>query len=277
MGGSDTGKGEESMAKRALCVGINRYPQPGMDLQGCVNDAHNWATLLRDHYDFASGDVATILDEGATHDAIVGGLKTLLAGAVAGDVMVFTNSSHGTYLADTDADEPVYDEAMCPYDTADHPLVDDELRTLFADVAAGVRLTVISDSCHSGSVTRALPLATPDQRRARFMSPKAIGRPEIPEVRRTAQPRREAHPESAMNEVLLSGCKSSQYSFDAVIGGAPAGAFSYFALGAIRDAGYAITYEDLHARVVPALADSNYDQEPQLEGRPEARARQIFT
>ncbi|MGI8685384.1 MAG: caspase family protein [Acidimicrobiales bacterium] len=262
--------------KRALCVGINRYPQPGMDLQGCVNDAGNWSTLLVDHYDFARDDVTVLLDEQATHANILAGLKALMAGATKGDVLVFTNSSHGTYLADTTGDEPVYDEAMCPYDTADHPLVDDELRTLFADLAAGVSLAVLADSCHSGSVTRAMPLRTPDQRRVRFMSPRAIGRPEIPEVRRTAQPRKEAHPEADMKEILLSGCKSSQYSYDAVIGDAPSGAFSHFALVAIRDASYKITYEELHALVVPALAESNYDQEPQLEGTAADKARQIF-
>lgn len=258
-------------------MGINRYPQPGMDLQGCVNDATNWASLLVDHYDFARADVAVVLDEQATHAAIVAGLKALLAKSGSGDVLVFTNSSHGTYLADTDGDEPVYDEAMCPYDTADHPLMDDELRTLFADLAPGVRLSVVADSCHSGSVTRALPSMTPDQRRVRFMSPRAIGRVEIPEVRRTARPRKEAHPEVDMNEVLLSGCKSSQYSYDAVIGDAPSGAFTHFALAAIKHAGHVITYEELHRRVVPALEDSNYDQEPQLEGTPANKARQIFT
>ncbi len=59
------------MVKRALCVGINKYPQPGMDLQGCVNDAGNWASLLTDHYDFAKGGATVILDEQATHARIV--------------------------------------------------------------------------------------------------------------------------------------------------------------------------------------------------------------
>lgn len=267
-----------NVAKKALCVGINRYPQPGMDLQGCVNDAHNWASLLRDHYDFPKDDITVLLDEEATHDGILAGLRSLLAGAGKGDVVVFTNSSHGTYLADTDGDEPVYDEAMCPYDTADHPLVDDEMRTLFADLAGGVRLTVVSDSCHSGSVTRAVPSLTPDQRRVRFMNPRAIGRAEIPEMRRTARPRAaDLHAEEDMKEILLSGCRSNQYSYDAVIADRPTGAFSHFALAAIRDADYRITYEELHRAVVPGLADSNYDQEPQLEGKASAKASQIFT
>ncbi|MGH9283905.1 MAG: caspase family protein, partial [Acidimicrobiales bacterium] len=247
---------------------------------GCVNDAHNWSSLLRDHYDFAKDDVALLLDDEATHDTLVSGIKSLLAGARSGDVVVFTNSSHGTYLADTSGDEPVYDEAMCPYDVADHPLVDDELRELFSALPAGAHLTVISDSCHSGTVTRAIPMATPDQRRVRFMNPKAIGRPVIDDVRRLAKPRKaatpEAHPEADMHEVLLSGCLAKQYSYDAVIGDQPTGAFSHFALAAIRDADYKITNRELHEQVVPALADSNYDQEPQLEGTDANKDRQIF-
>lgn len=264
------------MANKALCVGINDYPQQGMDLKGCVNDAHQWADLLTGHYDFAKPDVKVVLDKHATHAAILDGLRWLLAGAKKGDVLVFTNSSHGTYLADTDGDEPTYDEAMCPYDTADHPLVDDELRTLFEDLGAGVRLTVLADSCHSGSVTRALPMETPDQRRVRFLNPKAIGREEVPGIR-SWRPRREKHPMSAMKEVLLSGCKSSQYSYDATIDGSPHGAFTYHAIREIERARYKLTYEQLRDRVVPALGESNYDQEPQLEGASPNLRRQIFT
>ena len=54
-----------------------------------------------------------------------------------GDVLVFTNSSHGTYVADTTGDEEKYDEAICPYDCADNLIVDDDLRELFANLARG--------------------------------------------------------------------------------------------------------------------------------------------
>src|SRR5262245_11171219 len=263
------------MAKKALCVGINDYPQRGMDLKGCVNDANNWAALLADHYDFARSDITVVLDKEATHDRVLKELGTLITGVRAGDVIVFTNSSHGTYLADTNGDEPTYDEAMCPWDTQDHPLVDDELRERFRNLPDGVRLTVVSDSCHSGSVTRAA-LDTPDERRVRFMSPKAIGREEIPDVRRFAK-KREKFPESGMKEGLLAGCRSNQYSYDAVIDGKPSGAFTHHALAVIKDADYEITYRDLHEQVVQNLMDSNFDQEPQLEGRDENKDRQIFT
>lgn len=260
------------MVKKALCVGINDYPQSGMALRGCVNDAEAWASLLRDQYEFAADDVTVLLDADARHSAILAGLKSLLRGASKGDVLVFTNASHGTYLADANGDEPTYDEAMCPYDTADHPLVDDELRELFADVPNGVRLTVVSDSCHSGSVTRLLD----DERRPRFMSPRLLGRPVLDDTR-SATRRKELFPASEMREVLLSGCKANQYSMDAVFGGTPHGAFTYHALAAIRARDYRISYADLHQAVLSSLTAENYDQEPQAEGSEANLGRQIFT
>ena len=196
-------------------------------------------------------------------------LGDLLAGARRGDVLVFTNSSHGTYRADESGDESLYDEALCPYDCEDELIVDDELRELFVDIPRGVRVTVISDSCHSGSATRDPedPFA-PDRRRRRFCDPRAIGRPDLPDIRQTARPRSaELYPESAMRELLLSGCRSDQYSYDARFGRTFHGAMSIFAQTLIADAGYRITYRQLHRRLVPALRDANYDQEPQLEGR----------
>jgi metacaspase-1 len=162
------------MAKRALCVGINNYPGTDDDLSGCVRDGRAWASLLVDHYDFTKSDVALLLDKQATHAAVVKGLKRLLQGARSGDVLVFTNSSHGTYLADDNVDEPSYDEALCPWDAKEKLLVDDELRELFSAVPTGVRFTVLLDSCFSGSGTR-LPDREGLVRRSRFLSPRAIG------------------------------------------------------------------------------------------------------
>src|SRR5688572_4415339 len=102
--------------RKALCVGINDYPYDGSDLNGCVNDANAWATVLKDHFNFASNDVTVILDARATKKAIMDGLKALLAGAASGDSLVFANSSHGSYVADKDGDEERYDEILCPYD-----------------------------------------------------------------------------------------------------------------------------------------------------------------
>ena len=267
------------MKKKALCVGINDYPfGEANDLRGCVNDANDWSKLLRNHYDFT--DVKQLLDAEATKANILTGLKNLLAKASDGDVLVFTNASHGTYLADENNDEPKFDEAICPHDSDSNLLVDDELRELFMNIPQGVRLTVISDSCHSGSVTRVVET---QYRRNRQLNPELLKRrklsgEEMAQARKNARAtKKEKFPESGMNEILLSGCKSSQTSADAYIANDYHGAMSYYAIKAITDAGYKLTYRELHDALLPMLDDENYDQIPQLEGRDENKDRQIFT
>jgi hypothetical protein len=264
--------------KRALCIGINDYPVKGADLKGCVNDAKAWAALLIDHFGFDPQNVTMLIDAQATKKRVLAEVDKLLAGAKKGDVLVFTNSSHGTYVADRDGDETRYDEAMCPYDMKKNLIVDDELRKRFANLPDGVRLTVISDSCFSGSVTRGEVLDTPDDRRRRFVNPRTLGLPEIQGVRRKAKPRSaELYPERRMREVLVSGCRDNQYSYDARINGTYHGAMTYYALRIIEQANYDLTYEELWDQLVERLEIEGYDQEPQVEGKSSSKRRRLFT
>jgi hypothetical protein len=271
------------MAKKALCVGINDYPGDGSDLNGCVNDAKAWADLLIRNYNFPASDVKLLLDSQATKAAILEGLKRLLAGARSDDILVFTNSSHGTYVADTDRDEDAYDEALCPCDCDLNLIIDDELREIFADLPKGVSFTLISDSCHSGTVTRAalnenIPwLRTPDDRRVRFLHPSLIGRSSLANPWQASNKKKAKFPQSRMKEILLSGCSPSEYSYDALIGGKYHGAMTYFALQAIRDANYEITYGQLHSRLRHLLDEASYPQHPQLEGKAANKKKRIFT
>lgn len=272
------------MTKKALCIGINDYPTDGSDLKGCVNDANSWAALLTEHYDFSSADVNVILDSEATKQNVLNALKEgLLAGANEGDVLVFTNSSHGTYCADSSGDEAKYDEALCPYDVSDNLIIDDELRELFNAVAKGVHLTVISDSCHSGTVTRApvaenLPgLRTPDDRRVRFYNPALRGDPVLANPWKAPPKRYEKYPEESMNHVLVSGCTDKEYSYDALIEGDYHGAMSFFAQQAIRESNYQLTYSQLHERLLHLIDEAQYNQHPQLEAPSTLKERQIFT
>ncbi len=267
------------MSKRALCVGINDYPGTQNDLNGCVNDAYAWAELLVTHYDFPRPDVKLLLDRQATKANILAGLKDLLTDARTGDVLVFTNSSHGTYVLDTSSDEPDhYDEALVPYDFRQNLILDDELRQLFADLPAGVRLTVISDSCHSGSVTRDVAPAIVPPPRPRLLRPREFGLPDLPDAQlaRLRSNHRKGHPQSRMKEILLSGCKPTEFSYDARIGGTYHGAMTYYAIEAIREADYQITYAELAQRVNAKLMAEGYRQTPQLEGRLKHKKRQIF-
>ena len=261
------------MAKKALCVGINDYPfGEANDLRGCVNDANNWASLLKNNFGFT--EVKQLINEQATKANIIKGIKSLLKGAKSGDILVFTNASHGTYHADSDGDESKFDEAICPCDTTSDLLVDDELRKIFKKIPDGVQLTVISDSCHSGSVTR----KPGTDRRNRHLDPRVFGGTSLTRAElQAAREKKEKHPESKMKEILLSGCKSNQTSADAYIAGDYHGAMSYYAIEVIKEAGNDLTYEQLHRRLVKKLEEGNYGQEPQLEGTDDNKRRKVFT
>jgi hypothetical protein len=97
--------------KRALCVGINDYPVAGADLKGCVNDAKAWAALLIDHFDFDPKNVSDAARPQATKKRK--GRGPFAVCRRGRGRRWFTNSSHGTYVADrVMVIESRYDEAM---------------------------------------------------------------------------------------------------------------------------------------------------------------------
>ena len=145
--------------KLALCIGINDYPGTGSDLSGCVNDANDWGTLLKQK----GFTVKILLNKNATRKKILESLVSIVDQAEKGDSIVLQYSGHGTYIPDEDNDElDGTDECLCPYDlrTAG-PITDDELNEIFTSKKNGVKLVLLSDSCHSGTVTRFAEVKTP--------------------------------------------------------------------------------------------------------------------
>ncbi len=80
-----------------------------------------------------------------------------------GDIFLLTYAGHGGQVPDTSGDEiDQLDETWCLYDGQ---LLDDELTVAFSKFKAGVRILVVSDSCHSGTVHRGDNIAV-EQRRS---------------------------------------------------------------------------------------------------------------
>lgn len=278
------------MAKRALCIGINDYPGTDMDLRGCVNDAEDWAAELARR----SFSVETLLDAKASKAALVKGIRALVQGASTGDSLIITFSGHGTYAPDTSGDESDgLDEALCPYDIKQgNVLIDDEIHTLFAERKPGVRILLISDSCHSGTVTRAAPVdPEAEGPRPRFMPmgtwlpddqlPRAPNGKVASVVGFLAGVSPFAGAISLGNghDLLLSGCAEgpNNFSYDAKIAGRPNGAFTYYALKALKRMSAMATYAEWHAEIRKALPSANYPQTPQLFGSKKAFRNKLFT
>ena len=140
----------------AVCIGLNavdpkHYQGWSGNLAACEADAGDMADIARSA-GFAKPD--TYLTKAATREKVRGAVTRAATAANAGDMVLLTYSGHGGQLPDRNGDEPDgKDETWCLYDGE---LVDDELFELFTKFRAGVRILVLSDSCHSGTVTREL-------------------------------------------------------------------------------------------------------------------------
>ncbi|MBI3649539.1 MAG: caspase family protein [Acidobacteria bacterium] len=137
----------------ALTLGLNavdpkHYGGWTGDLNACEADAEDLAEIAT-----AQGfQVKTLLTKAATRTRVIKEITAAARSLKAGDIFMLTYSGHGGQLPDENNDEnDGQDETWCLFDGE---LVDDELYKLWSKFAAGVRVLVLSDSCHSGSVTK---------------------------------------------------------------------------------------------------------------------------
>ncbi|OHT90669.1 caspase family protein [Mycobacterium syngnathidarum] len=271
------------MAKKAVLIGVNRYRIPGNDLRGCVPDVKNMAKLLQRQFGFDSDSISLITDFNATKEAIETAVTGLIRGARRGDVLLVHYSGHGSNVPDDNGDESdKRDEILCPTDLDwNDPLRDDWLRSVFDGLASGVSLTVVTDSCHSGTVTRALE--PPDAPVIERYLPSPWDLAAVESGRGPAGTTRSGRrPKPATDvvhvdipEVLISGCRADQTSADAAIGGGFAGALTYNLVEAVTESRMPLSYRELHDQTCAKLKRGRYEQVPQLEGI-EARLEQPF-
>lgn len=249
--------------KTYLTVGINKYSNA--PLNGCVNDANDWANLLQ-----GLGYVgSTLLDGTASKTTILTFLKENIVRLKYRDTFVFQYSGHGSWIPDRDGDEPDgRDEVMCAYDYENGGLIsDDELYQITSQRAFGSRVIILSDSCHSGTVHRAagiIPTAgvpNVSRRRVRYMPPGMFL--EGNDLQRAHEAvNLPARGLSRRGSVLISGCADSEYSYDTEFNGRPNGAFSY---GAIFRYELGMNIKPWYYQIRQELPTDYYPQTPQLQ------------
>jgi hypothetical protein len=93
-----------------------------------------------------------LLTAKATRKAVQNVIKGAAKALAAGDILWLSYSGHGGQLPDVSGDEPDHkDETWCLFDGE---FLDDELFSALGAFKKGVRIFVLSDSCHSGTVLR---------------------------------------------------------------------------------------------------------------------------
>jgi hypothetical protein len=241
-------------------------------LAACEFDAHDMEAIAK-----AKGMKPTkLLTKKGTRANVLGAIRKAAKALGAGDLFFISYSGHGGQVPDVSGEEAdKQDETWCLFDGQ---LIDDELYYELSRFKTGVRILVLSDSCHSGSVVRAGPPqpGTPTQRPK--LMPPAVGMRVYSEhkafydklqtdVAKAAGAARVADPDTALANVavstrltaivkefnpaviLVSGCQDNQTSMD----GDHNGAFTEQLLRTWNQGAFKGNYAQFHARIRAAL------------------------
>ena len=125
----------------------NHYGGWDGKLNGCEYDAEDLKYLAVEQR-FSVYDV--FKSEDAIKEKFTSALQDISKQLTTGDIFLLTFSGHGDQLKDLNNDElDGLDETWCLYD---YEIIDDEIHQLLSLFRAGVRILILSDSCHSGTV-----------------------------------------------------------------------------------------------------------------------------
>lgn len=243
-------------------------------LTACEFDAKDMAALAK-----AQGMKPTVLlTKQATRAKVMAAVAAAAKALQNGDLFFLSFSGHGGQVQDASGDEPDHrDETWCLWDGQ---VIDDEVYAALSHFAAGVRIVVLSDSCHSGSAVRTGPPASGGARSREMPRPVAervyrdhkafydglqakLGRgqavdPDAALANVNAGPRLSTAAKTFKASVLLiSGCQDNQTSAD----GDHNGLFTEHLLAVWRSGAFKGTYSQFHARI---RARMPADQSPNL-------------
>lgn len=143
------------MAKaHALLIGLNAVnPDHYNGWEGLLRVAEADVKSMRElAFEAGFGSINTLTGSDATRENVLDKLQHLSEDAQSGDLVLVFYSGHGGQVGDENEDElDFYDETWCLYNGQ---LLDDELWLAWSRFKAGVRIFLVSDSCHSGTVAR---------------------------------------------------------------------------------------------------------------------------
>jgi hypothetical protein len=217
----------------SLHIGLNsvspqHYGGWSGELNACEADAEDMADIARQ-----KGYSSTVLlTKKGTRNQVLAAIDQAAKDLVSGDMLFLTYSGHGGQLPDKNSDEAdAEDETWCLFDGE---VVDDELYAKWAAFNSGVRILVLSDSCHSGTVTKfafyqgggraGLRPTEREQPKYRVMPPEVALRTyknnrafydPILENKELA----EAKARVKASVLLISGCQDNQFSSDGTFNG----------------------------------------------------------
>lgn len=247
--------------KWALVIGIDEYLAV-RDLHGAKNDARLIESLLTTQFGFPGDNVRVLQDSAATRQGILDGFAAHLLGNVGpGDVVVFYYAGHGSQRPhegeEGDPEPDGWDETIVPHDSRRagvRDITDDRLGLLLDSLTAITpNVTVIMDSCHSGTGTR---LAG----QLRWVAPEE-GEPDEAETPGDVR-------ERGAQYALLAAARSNQKARERAVpeAGVTFGAFTYALVRELKASGPGATYLEVMQKVAARVSAYYPDQQPSVQG-----------
>ena len=218
---------------RALAIGLNsvdpgHYAGWSGNLNACEADALSMAAIAGNR---GFDEVNTLITRSATREQVQNEIRAAAEDLQSGDLFMLSYSGHGGQLPDMNDDEPdAMDETWCLYDGE---MIDDEVYGLLANFVENVRVLVLSDSCHSGSVVKEAYFAgTMSTRGQTPSSPTPTYRAMSPDAalqtyrlnsdfyqQIQSSTLRSERDSVAASVLLISGCQDNQLSADGIFNG----------------------------------------------------------
>lgn len=261
----------------SIHIGLNavdskHYDNWNGELNGCENDARSMQAIA----DLLGYQSKVILTREATSKQVLEELAIAARTLTKGDILFLTYSGHGSQIPDVHGDETDgKDETWCLYDRM---LIDDELYQMLSQFAPGVRVVFLSDSCHSGTMTKELPTYHSTGNNVSSRSGKSDSSPVYrlmpPEIANATYTQhqsfyggiqrarsKKARSTIGASVLLISGCQDNQSSVEVVNHGTYHGLFTLKLLDVWDDGSFQGNYYDFYRqllRKMPADQTPNY-------------------
>lgn len=258
----------------AVLVAINDYSVPSIpDLRGAVNDVELVARVLETRLGFDRGGITFLKDSQATRIAILDAIDELVEKAGPDDRVYFHFSGHGSQAPDRHGDEDdALDETIVAHDSRKPgipDITDDELNSRFARLRTR-NVLLVFDSCHSGTVTRAIS----------EIRPRAIPADDRSDLYQATT--RAAVAVETLPHVLMTGAPAHQQALDGPVDqGGFYGLFTYSLVRSLETNGPGASAEVVHEGVKQELRRIGEQwqmrpPEPQLEAPAEMLRQPLF-